>query len=358
MYEVIVNSHVHTYLSDGHASYQEIAEAAIKAGLDAVILTDHNVFVRGMDRFYHSNGKKVLLLAGLEVHDQLRYPQKNHLLAFFPTADLSRFASEPSQLIQHAISTGALTFLAHPVDPEMRAFGEPDISWVDWEIKGYTGIELWNGFSEIKGRSRNILDTIFYAFFPHYLAHQPLTATLKLWDDLIAKGKPCVAIGGSDAHALQKKALWFTKTIFPYAYHFRAINNHLQIENPLSDHVEIAKIQLYEAFSRGRSFIGYELPFPTKGFSFCGQGMKGTVQMGETSGIKGGITFHVHLPALAECTLLKDGHQVKIWKNSTNCTYITDKPGVYRVEVYTHYLGKRRGWIYSNPIYARNDDGK
>lgn len=358
MYEVIVNSHVHTNLSDGHASYQEIAEAAISTGVDAVILTDHNVFVKGLDRFYYSNGKKVLLLAGLEVHDQLRYPQKNHLLVFFPVSDLSRFARVPSQLIQQAKSSGALTFLAHPIDPELKAFGEPDISWIDWEINGYTGIELWNGFSEIKGRSQNILDTLFYAFFPHYLAHQPLAATLKLWDDLIARGKPCVAVGGSDAHALQKKALWFTKTIFPYSYHFRAINNHLQLENPFSDDPGIAKIQLYEALTCGRSFIGYDLPFSTKAFSFYGQGKEGIVQMGETSGIMDGITFHIHLPAPAECVLLRDGHQVKVWKSGTSCTYITSRPGVYRVEAYTQYRGKRRGWIFSNPIYARNDDNK
>jgi len=26
---------------------------------------------------------------------------------------------------------------------------------------------------------------------------------------------------------------------------------------------------------------------------------------------------------------------------------------VYRVEVFRTYLGKKRGWIYSNPIYLR-----
>ena len=36
------------------------------------------------------------------------------------------------------------------------------------------------------------------------------------------------------------------------------------------------------------------------------------------------------------------------------CTHITTEAGVYRVEVYRRYLGKRRGWIYSNPIYVRS----
>ncbi|MHB1120566.1 MAG: hypothetical protein ACYC11_10945, partial [Bellilinea sp.] len=34
--------------------------------------------------------------------------------------------------------------------------------------------------------------------------------------------------------------------------------------------------------------------------------------------------------------------------------YITKEPGVYRVESYIRYLGKLRGWIFSNPIYLRS----
>ena len=59
-----------------------------------------------------------------------------------------------------------MCFLAHPVDPAMPAFGETDISWEDWGVTGFTGIELWNGFSELKTVAKGKLDAIFYAFFP------------------------------------------------------------------------------------------------------------------------------------------------------------------------------------------------
>ena len=42
---------------------------------------------------------------------------------------------------------------------------------------------------------------------------------------------------------------------------------------------------------------------------------------------------------------LHRGHRADI------CSHITTEPGVYRVEVYIPYRGKRRAWIFSNPIY-------
>ncbi len=45
MEEIIVNLHMHTHYSDGTGSHMDIALAAIECGLDAVIVTDHNVLV-------------------------------------------------------------------------------------------------------------------------------------------------------------------------------------------------------------------------------------------------------------------------------------------------------------------------
>jgi hypothetical protein len=44
---------------------------------------------------------------------------------------------------------------------------------------------------------------------------------------------------------------------------------------------------------------------------------------------------------------------VKTFRSRELCTYITSEPGVYRVEAYIHYKGRRRGWIYSNPVYIK-----
>ena len=84
MHEYVINLHMHTRYSDGHGSHQDISLAARQAGIDAVIVTDHNVLVKGIDGYYEEPGddeeNKVLMLVGQEVHDQARQTQKNHLL--------------------------------------------------------------------------------------------------------------------------------------------------------------------------------------------------------------------------------------------------------------------------------------
>jgi len=52
MNEAIINLHMHTRYSDGFGSHQEIAQAAMVAGLDAVIVTDHNVWIDGPEGYY------------------------------------------------------------------------------------------------------------------------------------------------------------------------------------------------------------------------------------------------------------------------------------------------------------------
>ena len=39
MHEIVVNLHMHTRYSDGTGTHKDIAHAAIKCGLDAVIVT-------------------------------------------------------------------------------------------------------------------------------------------------------------------------------------------------------------------------------------------------------------------------------------------------------------------------------
>jgi hypothetical protein len=75
--------------------------------------------------------------------------------------------------------------------------------------------------------------------------------------------------------------------------------------------------------------------------------------MGDEVRSHGGVTLQIRLPQRAECHLIYNGSILKTWQNLDLCTHITTDPGVYRVEVYIPYKGKRRGWIFSNPIYIR-----
>ncbi|MCL4560825.1 MAG: CehA/McbA family metallohydrolase [Chloroflexi bacterium] len=345
---------MHTTYSDGRGSHADIARAGLKSGLDAVIVTDHNVLVNGMEGFTEANGRRLLMLVGEEIHDQARQPQKNHLLAIGAGRELAPFARDPQQLINLVRQAGGLAFIAHPVDPELPAFGEDDISWVDWSVQGFTGIELWNGFSELKTVIKHRYEALFYAFFPQYIARGPLRETLQRWDQLNIGSGRIVAVGGSDAHALRKTLGPLRATLFPYEFHFRAINTHLYTPSRLTGNLMEDRSMILSALRLGHAFIGYDLPASTRGFRYTGQGRDQTVLPGDEISASGGVTLQIHLPRPAECILIKDGKPLKTWENRVNFTHITSSPGVYRVEAYLHAFGQRRGWIFSNPIYIRD----
>jgi hypothetical protein len=353
MHEILINLHLHTPYSDGRGSHAEIARAALEAGLDAVIVTDHNVWVGEVEGYHADNGRRVLLLVGEEIHDQSRQPQKNHLLVFGTNRELATFAHDIPRLLEAVRQSGGLAFIAHPIDPESTTFGEPDISWVDWEVQGYNGIELWNAMSEFKGLLKDRLHALFYALNPRRIAHAPYPQAVAKWDELLAKGRKVVAIGGSDAHAMIGRMGPLRRVLFPYEFHFRTVNTHLLIPKPLNGDLQTDRSLILEAFRQGHAFIGYDLPAPTHGFRFTAQGKDFTATMGDEISPKNGVTFQIRLPRRAECHLLKDGKVIRTWRKRELCTHIATAPGVYRVEVYLHYLGGRRGWIFSNPIYLK-----
>ncbi|MDD2695602.1 MAG: CehA/McbA family metallohydrolase [Anaerolineales bacterium] len=355
MHEVVANLHMHTPYSDGRYTHARIARAAIQTGLDAVLVTDHNVYVDGLERVYTDGARRALLLVGEEIHDQGRLPQKNHLLVFGAGRELAAQAHDPQRLLDNVRQAGGLSFLAHPYELAAPAVGEPDISWVDWDVHGYTGLELWNGFSEFKSLLKSKLHALFYAFNPRLIARAPHPEALRKWDELLSQGRRVVAVGGSDAHALPASLGPLRKTLFPYEYHFRAINNHLFLESPLSGDIIGDRPRLLTALGSGRLFIGYDLPASTRGFRFTAQGSERVAWMGETIPAKGGVTLQIRLPLPVECRLVKDGKTIKVWHKRHTCTYITTQPGAYRAEAYIHYLGRKRGWIFSNPIYVKGE---
>ena len=361
MHEIVVNLHMHTRFSDGTGTHKNIADAAIKTGLDAVIVTDHNVLVQGVEGYYKTGrnpntpvqASRVLLLVGQEVHDQDRVPQKNHLLVFNANRDLSHLADDPQTLINRVNEFGGLSFLAHPRDPAAPAFNETDISWEAWDVRNFTGIELWNGLSELKTVIPTLLHGAFYAFFPQFIGHHPILEVLQNWDEMLVEGRRIVAIGGSDAHALDMHMGPFHRQIFPYEFHFRTVNTHVFIPEPLTTDVPTDRKMIYDAIAAGHCFVGYDLPASTRGFIFKARGLEKTAIMGDEIPIKGGVTLQAHLPKPAEIRLIKDGKIVGTWKNSHACAYSVTEPGAYRVEAWKNYLGRKRGWVFSNPIYVR-----
>ena len=84
MHEITINLHMHTKYSDGTGLHADLAQAAIKAGIDAIIVTDHNIWVHGMEKYYSEGDQES---TGT---DRGRSPRPGSGSAKEPHADLQR----------------------------------------------------------------------------------------------------------------------------------------------------------------------------------------------------------------------------------------------------------------------------
>lgn len=351
MNELICNLHIHSTYSDGSGSYDDILDAAASAGVDVVILTDHNVWVQGIEGYYQRSGRRIMLLCGEEVHDQGRDPQKNHMLVFGAEQEVAPYAQDPQALIDAVRKAGGSCFIAHPDEYALPLFHEPDISWVNWDVDGYSGFELWNGMSEFKTVSRTLGRILLHAFFPELVAHNPLPQTLQRWDALLKMGKHLSVVGGTDSHALKFKLGPFVKIIFPYAFHFSTINNHLLIDTELTGDFKKDKKLALAAIGKGSGFVAYDLPASARGFSFRIDSDEGRGDLGGSVTMQRSAIAHIKLPFPTETRLIHDGEVIYRCDNNDTISFPVTEPGTYRVECYTRFLGRKRGWIFSNPIY-------
>lgn len=346
---------MHTPYSDGAGYHEEIAQAALQAGLDFVIVTDHNVRVEGVEGYYTSPDEKhrVLLIIGEEIHDTRRDPQANHMLVYGANREMAAYAANPQGLINEIKEGRGACYLAHPIEIASPAFHEDAYPWVDWDIEGFTGLEIWNYMSEFKSHLDSRAKGLQVALNPDQYIQGPFPEALALWDRYLAKGERIKIIGNSDAHAVSYSMGPISRVIFPYEYLFRCINTHIVTSQPFTGDVEQDKQIVLAALRDGTAFVGYDLPTPTRGFTFLAQGHRSNAMMGETLRIGHGVTlqFGVPAPRLLDLKLIRDGEVIMQESEGMQWTYIASKPGAYRIEAYIHYKGKLRGWIFSNPIF-------
>jgi hypothetical protein len=322
-----------------------VAKAAANAGLDFVVVTDHNVWVDGCERYYD----KVLLLVGEEVHDVRRQPQANHLLVYNTASEVVLQASDPQGLIEEVDRQGGFCYIAHPYEYAGNDFSA--IPWIDWDVTGYVGLEIWNYMSEFKALARNKPAAIYYAFLPAQGIRGPFPATLRRWDELLSQGKRVPAIGTADAHGTPFALGPLRRVLFPYEYLFRCINTHLLTEHPLNGNLEHDKALIYDALRAGHTWVGYDLPASTAGFRFQARSSINRALMGGELARAGAAIIEVHTPYSADIRLLLNGRVVAQTRGKS-LKHTSADTGAYRVEVYRWYRMGRRGWIFSSPIYV------
>ena len=347
--EYVVNLHVHTEYSDGSGRVDQVIKAARKAGLDVLIVSDHDT-MKAREHGHEGYQGDLLVLVGVEISGP-----HNHYLAFGPrTAPQYRW-QDPQEFIDRVKEEGGVGFIAHPHEKgSPLSEGGRAFTWEDWSVNGFDGLEIWNHTSAWKTKARTWPRALYHYIFRAGTLQGPDRKTLDVWDEL-GGARRVAGVGGSDAHAFPARLLGLVKLkIFPYEYSFKAINTHLLLENPLTGDIRNDRAAVLNALAGGNCFVAHDKLGRAEGFRFRleNSGEVRAVQ-GEEVELLEGDSLVWQLPARADARLLRNGDLILSMTAEVG-RFALNTPGVYRLEVdrQTKFFGARP-WIFSNPIYVR-----
>jgi hypothetical protein len=367
-YDYAGASHVHSKHSDGAGSVSEIADAAARAGLDFVLVTDHNAMTAqklGEDHYYADG--RVLVIVGTEFGTDIGY-----LLVFDVPDTFAPFHGSAEEGMNKIKDSGGYGFIALPCDlkgpwrdPERRA------PWI--------GLEVFN--LSCIARTKINLPGFLLAVL-RYFGRNPgsvfnLVAArpdeeMRLWDRMLLgaseRGESMpLALGSLDAHAVMKVA-GQTYPFPTYEQVFRTLRTHALTHRPLTNRQEFYTEDqqiIHGSLRSGLSYISYDNYADATGFEF------GLHRMGELAAEMGDICelpsdyaanpFVLNASAPRSRSIVRlfcDGKLVALARGG-RLEYPVFKRGTYRIEVYLYKYRLfnlcygAKPWIFSNPIRVK-----
>jgi acetyl esterase/lipase len=318
---------IHVHAEDSNhtkGTRAEVLAAAKATGVRVVLFTDH----RGpKTNTWHGLRDGVLFLAGSEDGDgKLR----------FPNFDADR----------NPLPEGELRFITHV---EER---------YDTDPKGFAGMEIVNRHSDAV-LDKSPLEYLTKAA-PQKETWDPIVELLKAYpDELFAAGcdyrpeifakwdretqkQPFTGIAANDAHQnVQINGVTFD----PYAVSFRNLSTHLLATN-------LTEPAIRAALRDGHVYVSHDWLCDPTGFSFGAVNNLGVFPMGDSAPMQGTTRIVGLTPLPATLKLFHHG-EIVAQTNGTNLTFRAKKHGTYRLEAWLNVAGETRPWIYSNPVYLK-----
>jgi hypothetical protein len=320
--------HVHSQLSDGKGSIEDIASAATRAGLQFVILTDHNLVELPPPRFVAG----VLIISATELSTPY-----GHVVAL----DLARGPTEAERqadnLFERIHQQGGAAFLAHPIQ-RRNPWRDPV------GAKQADGMELYSGDSLFREALRRPFTVLLPA-----LGTYVVRPAWGLWmlvresgptEELLlnlSRERRISGLCSPDAHG------WPS-----YDAAFRALSLYLEVSEPLpADPIEAAR-RVTGALRAGAFHCGLGDWASADGFHFQGE-------LDEKREARVGTTLQLQLPpsppgrvkvrVFGGGRLLEDGAP----------RLLLERPGPLWVEVWVEPEGGApaqgwRPWIVTSPL--------
>jgi hypothetical protein len=278
-----------------------------------------------------------------------------------------------------------LTFLSH-LEERM-----------DWEVRGLTGVEIYNTHADFKDEKRlaaalrNPLWLVQAAeLFRKYpqeafsaLHHYPADY-LRRYDQLCQRGA-LTGISANDAHqnvgltirlvegtkvraedGLGEKLFELDATVFgallavpqdakagsvlfqarldPYECSLRHVGTHLLMPELSSDAV-------WQALENGRAFVAFDWIADSSGFDLAAESAGQRHEMGSRIKLAPDLVLKGRAPLACQWKLIRSG---KLVAESSGGEYEArlKEPGNYRIELWLDVAGQPRIWVLSNPFYV------
>ena len=329
--------HVHSTMSDGLQSAEEIARQARMAGVSLIVLTDH-----GGPNFSSFAFRKVIHGVAIVGGAEAKLPDGR--LTFFGVHGAPQFSlsSSPPVAIENIIGSGGFAILAYPKDPQY--------GWQYWETDlNPGGIEILNLFTSLRCSSAmDKICLVLYYPFSHYYFLKNIsfpTESIEHWDKFLKSSKTWGLVA-TDAHGGFQLGGGLSLKIPSYADVFSYIG--LGIHKRYASEPEVA-IRIGDFFNCIRG-AGEPL-----GFDFYATYAAHTYRSGSDTPVHS--TLHVRVQTrnqVVRLRLIKDGFS-KQESVGNSLDVAVAEPGVYRVEVYLlrhPLLPAEVPWIVSNPIFV------
>jgi hypothetical protein len=329
--------HVHSTMSDGLQSPEEIASQAEGSGVSLVLLTDH-----GAPNLESSTFSKVI--DGVKVVGGSEASLPDGRLTFFGAQQAPEFrlSSFPPEAMDDARGWGAFPVLAYPDDPRY--------AWRYWNADLRPGgIEVLNLFTSLRAASwaERLRLAMFYPFSHYYFLKSIRVppAAIAHWDGLLERGS-IWGFPASDAHG---------------GFH---ITSRLSVALPsYSDTFSLAGMGISRRYQsdpevavrNGDFFTCIRGAGEPERFDFSAH--RGFVEYPAGSGVPADSHLHVEVEFANQpvrIVLKKDGATLRevIGKH---LDVGRASPGVYRIEVFLPAHPLLRAdvpWILSNPIFV------
>ena len=178
--------HCHTFASDGMVTPEQLVDAAVKAHLDLIAVTDHDTMASVKETQRRGEGAGIVVVAGQEI--TTKWPAQTHMLGWFLDRPVKRGMSL-EDTVDAIHDQGGLAIVPHPfmpvyfgsIQPDMlqRLIGKHRVDGIETVFTVPIGARRRRALDEFYSRNRDRLGAAIGGSDCHFGSHDIASAVTR-----------------------------------------------------------------------------------------------------------------------------------------------------------------------------------